>query len=83
MANNRLYLKCKVCGEELYLGKRFLEAYYWTNYWNDGEHLEDKLNEFYEKHCGECAFDCDTWLDCFELEYEHEPKVEKGERKEI
>ena len=27
MANNRLYLKCKVCGREFYLGKNFGGAF--------------------------------------------------------
>ena len=47
MANNRIYLRCKQCGDVLYLGKTFSSCYYR----NLGEKsLEEKLNEFYEKH---------------------------------
>ena len=48
MANNRIYLRCKQCGDVLYLGKTFSSCYYY----NKGKlvDLVDKLNEFYEKH---------------------------------
>jgi len=48
MANNRIYLRCKGCGETLFLGKTYLDGYYWTSY--DGVPLDRKLNDFYEKH---------------------------------
>ena len=48
MANNRIYLRCKQCGDVLYLGKTFSSCYYYANYTN--ENLEEKLNKFYEKH---------------------------------
>lgn len=50
MANNRIYLRCNVCGEAIFLGKSFGDGFYWVNYKEDGEHLEDKLNAFYDKH---------------------------------
>lgn len=50
MANNRIYIRCKQCGDVLYLGKTFGSCYYWYNYKEDGEHLEDRLNAFYDKH---------------------------------
>lgn len=50
MANNRIYIRCNVCGEALYLGKDFLDGFYWENYKNDGEHLEDRLNRFFDEH---------------------------------
>ena len=66
MANNRIYLKCKICGEKLYLGKSGGfgynpfdifgdgDAYYWQYYptpkGDNHEHLEDNLNEFFYKH---------------------------------
>ena len=55
MANNRIYLKCNVCGEMLYLGKSFAMGYYWENYGKlngdpNSPPLEDRLNEFFEKH---------------------------------
>ena len=48
MANNRIYLRCKGCGDTLFLGKTFLHGYYWDPY--GGKPLEDRLNEFYDKH---------------------------------
>ena len=48
MANNRIYLRCKGCGDTLFLGKTFLRGYYWDPY--GGKPLEDRLNEFYDKH---------------------------------
>lgn len=50
MANNRIYMRCKACGEQLYLGKCFADSYYWENYFDKSKHLEDFLNEFFEKH---------------------------------
>lgn len=48
MANNRLYLRCKNCGEELYLDKNFGEPYQITE-----EKLKE-INQFFEDHafCG-------------------------------
>ena len=78
MASNRIYLKCKICGKTLFLGKRFLEGYYLDNYRNK-ESLEERLNEFYAEHY-ECSFDNDTYgQDCFELEYETPPKEKRNE----
>lgn len=51
MANNRIYIRCKKCGECLFLGKHFNAEYYWQNYSKEEVHLEDKLNDFFEKHC--------------------------------
>lgn len=49
MADNRIYMKCAVCGETLFLGKSHYEGAFYANYDNDMP-LEDKLNAFYEKH---------------------------------
>lgn len=65
MANNRIYLRCKYCGKELFLGKRFCEGYYYKNY-NSDKTLEEKLNEFYDEH----SFCNDYTQDCFEINYE-------------
>lgn len=50
MANNRIYIRCKGCGATLFLGKTFTHGYYWENYYGEGVHLEDRLNEFFDKH---------------------------------
>ena len=84
MANDRIYMRCKKCGEVLYLGKRYIGEYYWEDYAkvNNKEHkndptweaqtehpLEERLNDFYTKH-----FDCtgDWEANCFEIVYESE-----------
>lgn len=48
MANNRIYLRCRGCGEVLFLGKSYLGGFYYTSY--DDAPLERRLNDFYEKH---------------------------------
>lgn len=48
MANNRIYLRCKGCGATLFLGKTFLQGYYWEDY--GGGPLQDRLNDFYDTH---------------------------------
>ena len=51
MANNRIYIRCNVCGKALFLGKDFAQGFYWQNYDKNFDwHLEDKLNEFFDEH---------------------------------
>ena len=47
MANNRIYLRCRGCGAVLYLGKSFLRGYYYAP---NETPLEQRLNEFYDRH---------------------------------
>lgn len=71
MANNRMYLRCKACGEIFFLGERFGNGYYISQYEQyKGVPLMERLNKFYDDHewCG------DAGLDCFELIYEVPPK---------
>lgn len=56
MANNRMYLKCRTCGELISLGSCICSPYE-IYQWKSVEHPEqdyldyrDALNEFYEKH---------------------------------
>lgn len=44
MANNRLYIRCKGCGAELYLAKNFAYAYIVN------DDIEEKLTKFFEDH---------------------------------
>lgn len=37
MANNRMYLRCRTCGDCFFLGKCFLDGYYTRNIYYDGE----------------------------------------------
>lgn len=66
MANNRIYLRCKTCGDVLYLGKCFGNGYSYCNY--DNLKLENKLNDFFEKH---------NWCDREAVDYADgfEPKI--------
>ena len=86
MANNRIYLRCRGCGETLFLGKSYLGGFYYENY-HPEKSLEEKLNAFYERHnyCDnervtgrqhydERAFpmpdDCSGCDGCFDVVYE-------------
>lgn len=71
MANNRIYLKCRGCGEAFFLGKRVHSGYYIADYPEfKGIPLKDRLNDFYDRH-----YYCnDFGPDCFSLEYEFEPE---------
>lgn len=48
MANNRIFIRCRNCGEALFLGKTFWDGYYWNAY--GGPPLEERLNKFYTEH---------------------------------
>ena len=65
MANNRLYLKCAICGKEFFLGKTFLDGYYNCHTDMHG------LNKFFDEHkyCHEGERECFSDGD-FRLEYE-------------
>lgn len=68
MANDRIYLKCNVCGALLYLGKSFAQGFYYVNYDKERDSsapsLDEKLNMFYDKHafCGDSHSDGDFSL---------------------
>ena len=80
MADNRIFLRCKNCGEVLFLGKRIGGGYYVDDgHYGKDETLLSRLNAFYEKHQWEDtnmrieAEDVSgRWkgLDCFEIIYE-------------
>ena len=57
MANSRIMLVCKHCGEGLYLGKGYMGAYFTRD-----TDLCSRLNEFFDEHeygsCSENDFDC-------------------------
>jgi len=50
MADNRVYIKCSVCGDTLFIGKSFYDGVHYTNYLPEEGSLEDKLNNFYSEH---------------------------------
>ena len=71
MADDRIYLRCKICKKALYLGKCFYcRPFYWADYAKinnkmlkddpdfepEKEHnLEELLNDFYEEHFYKCG----------------------------
>ncbi len=69
MANQRIFLRCKACGEEKFIAKRLINAFH-TVRKND---WQQEWDEWFEKHkWGFCNFEGGPWsLDCFELAYEH------------
>lgn len=54
MANNRMYMRCRTCGDCLYLGKTYSDGYFYVNYRKEEGSLEDQLNRFFDEHhyCG-------------------------------
>ena len=93
MANNRIYLRCRTCGNILFLGKCYSDGYYYTNYHNSD--LETELNDFYTKHafCNEplnkddikyidTPFKkTDSYYNRFEIAYEIEDDIEQEQEK--
>lgn len=85
MANNRIYIRCKKCGEIVHIGSHTMTAYNWSRI-DKSYHLEDLLNDFYEEHCfcnkelnEEALKMLDTplgkyenWDNNFEIAYEYE-----------
>ena len=51
MPMNRIYIRCNHCGEALFLGKDNYSGFYFPRDWFENEHLEDKLERFYDEHC--------------------------------
>lgn len=83
MADNRMYLRCKNCGEAFFLGKRLGDCYYTQDfYYTDGSMIK-RLNEFYDKHEWEDSDGReereDRWegVDCFEIVYENDDDFEQ------
>lgn len=71
MANSRIMLTCKHCGEQLVIGKGYYGSYHLM-----GEHMSQLLNEFYEKHeSGVCSGD----IDCSDCARDHFVILEEGE----
>ena len=51
MANNRLYIRCKACGEGIFIGKHFASELHLVNRYNpDSEGFVARLNRFYHDH---------------------------------
>lgn len=71
MANSRIMLTCKHCGEQFVIGKGYLGSYFTRN-----EKMYEQLNEFYSKHSmGECADE----IDCSDDAKDHFLILEEGD----
>ena len=66
MANNRIYLRCKACGEKLFLGKHYAMGWYYENYDPEDGTLQEKLNRFYDAH----VYCKGEPLECLDIVYE-------------
>ena len=64
MANQRMFLRCRSCGEQFFIGKRMRGGYY-TGGFVDSE----KLDLFYDRH----VYCKGNGEDCYEIAYEFEP----------
>ncbi len=78
MADDRIFLKCNICGDTLFLGKQFgFSAFYWRNYGlmngdKNSPSLEDRLNKFYEDHYHPEAGMDKRWNGDYSIAYENE-----------
>lgn len=75
MANDRIYIKCKGCGDTLYIGKSMGAGFYYPGYTKP---LEKSLNDFYDEHTFCCGHDEGD----FEIVYESEKTEPKPEVQE-
>ena len=75
MANSRIMLTCKHCGEQLVLGKGYFGSYFTQN-----EKMYERLNDFFEKHrMGECSED----IDCSDDAKNHFVILEEGDALDV
>lgn len=72
------HFRRRACGETLFLGKSFVTPFYYWPY--DGEHLEDKLNSFFDKHAWCDRDGGEGELECFDIEYETKPDWREREK---
>lgn len=78
MADNRMYLHCKACGEDFFLGKHYSDGWFCLNYRPEEGSFLERLNAFYDKHCY-----CNGYpLECFEIQYEDAPTIIEAEAEE-
>jgi len=80
MANDRMYIRCKGCGDLHYLAKCYDDGYFTTH---EGEELRQGLDDFFDRHkwCYR-----DKYYGGFELVYESDEDAESDDeriRKEL
>ena len=69
MANQRMSLRCKACGDEKFIAKHVMAAFHTVR--KDG--WQEEWDIWFEEHeWGFCDPEQRQWgLECFELVYEH------------
>lgn len=76
MANQRIFIRCRVCGAEKFVAKRLIAAFHTVR----KEDWQAEWDEWFEEHeWGFCRNvseqrEVPTGLDIFELSYEHVDK---------
>ena len=75
MANDRMYIRCKGCGELHYLAKCYDDGYFTTH---EGEELRQGLDDFFDRHkwCYR-----DKYYGGFELVYESDEDAENEDER--
>ncbi len=71
MADDRLFLKCNICGDMLFLGKQFGFGPFYNEF-----PLEERLNAFFKSHCHEDA-DTDRFNGDYSIAYETDSEKER------
>ena len=71
MANSRIMLTCRHCGESICIGKG-----YFGSYSTCSQYLSEQLNNFYNAHC--CGI-CSDDVDCTDNARNHFVILEEGE----
>lgn len=74
MANSRIYLTCRHCGAQMFMGKGYYGEYFLRDYHGD---YMDRLNDFYDNHGMMC--DKNTECDCTDNARAHYIILEEGE----
>lgn len=50
MANNRMWLRCRTCGNIFFMGKSYQDGYYTLDDYYDGKSFLKAYNDFLDKH---------------------------------
>lgn len=82
MADNRMYLRCKGCGQEIVLAKMYVSTGWYSA--SSPKEKGQRLIDFIEKHQTCCNnigdidrhVEFDKYFEPFELIYENDPKYE-------
>lgn len=74
MANNRMYIRCRYCGEVFYLAQNWCSGWKFVGCDINGVPFETRIGDFFKKHYNEHLLQ-DGWSEnCFEIAYEEDGK---------